>query len=165
MNCPEGIIDFEIDEWRCKIDNEHRICKLNAYIDTNDKEDFINKCFADSKTKEEKFNIIITGKYLGLHHNTGKFLCTQCRKKTKKKINWYHMPWELTEISKFLDIGTQDFIIELHRNNLPVTIMFGGLCPKCFSEIINILKPSLATEFELYSIKFSPEGLILIKDD
>ena len=42
--CPEGFLDLPLDIWKCKLDK--RTCKLQAWISTNDKEQFLSSCHA-----------------------------------------------------------------------------------------------------------------------
>jgi hypothetical protein len=165
--CPEGFLDLPADVWKCKLDK--RVCMLQAWISTNNKEQFLSSCHAPDQRKEGIFRTITEGIYIGAHHRPGRYLCPNCRGKANTR---YHYSWELTPLSDFVATNDQGFRAALIENGINMAVISSNLCPDCFVRVISIIKPSLLCELESIRLSFmnepsgprKPEGSLL-KDE
>lgn len=150
--CPEGFLESPGDFWTCKPDK--RMCELQAWIPTSNKEMFITGCHAPGERKESIYRIVTDGVYKGAHHMPGRYLCPMCRGKHHTR---YHFSWELTPPSQFVDTDNQDLRVALAKEGLGIAVVSCGLCPGCFKEVIGIAKPDLVGELETIELSFTNE--------
>lgn len=154
INCPNGVVALPIDTWHCKLDN--LICGLQAYIDLSNKKNFLTNC--RSPQKEEIYNSVDRRKYKGFHHVIGRYLCPSCDHILSDSQQYfkYHYPWELYPLGECINSDDRSTIINLRRNNIPISVITSKVCAPCFVRYINILLPSIAGDFFVLEIDFYP---------
>lgn len=145
-NCPEGAIELPSDTWMCKLSK--KMCPIQAAV-KSEKEEFLKGCTAPDKKKEQIFDIVSNGRYLGFHHITGRHLCVSCEKKGGKKESfYYHYPWEFAELDSAMQISYDELREVLVRRKKPINYVL-PLCASCCKEMASILAPSASHELHI----------------
>lgn len=152
VNCPEGLLNLPFDAWNCKLDKQ--MCKLQAWIPVNDREQFVAGCHAPSPKQEDIYRIVTEGIYKGVHHKPGRYLCPTCK---EERYTSYRYFWELTTLSHFVDTNSHDFRKALIENGMSMSVISSNLCPECFIRIVSTVRPNLVNKLESIQLSFMNE--------
>jgi len=161
--CPEGFLDVRCDLWKCKMDRQ--ICKLQAWIPTSDKEQFVANCHAPDQKREGIYGAVIEREYNGAHHRPGRYLCPTCKPPKKDAFSNYHYPWEVTPLGDFVDTEDHDLRAALIENDVSMAVTNSSLCPDCFIQVISIVSPGLLHELEIIRLSFTNEPCALVESE
>jgi len=145
VNCPEGKCKQPIDVWYCKLSD--KICPTQAQVFLVNKDEFLSKCLADERKKNDIFDIIIKGKYNGAHHVIGRYLCPLCDNKSFLRENdKYHYYFELYSLEHYFDVFNYKFRKDFLLKRIDRRAYY-SLCSECFMETVSKIDSNKVQEF------------------